>query len=109
MPSKSEADHIILLLAIIEHTEGAKWNDVAVDTGLYKSGKFVKQAYDAIKKKYSNGAPPAVSTPKSNGKTKSTSKKRASLSEEDDGEATSSKRTKKEASFSKDAEDELAS
>lgn len=68
-----------------------------------------KQAYDAIKKKYANGAPPAVSTPKSNGKTKSTPKKRASVSEDGDGEATSSKRAKKEASFSKDAEDELAS
>lgn len=41
MPSKTEADHIILLLAILEHTEKIEWNAVAKATGLYKDGKFV--------------------------------------------------------------------
>lgn len=41
-PTKSESDHIQLLLSIMEETEGkTDWNAVAKKTGLYKGGKFV--------------------------------------------------------------------
>jgi len=41
-PTKTESEHIQLLLSIMEETDGKiNWNEVAKKTGLYKDGKFV--------------------------------------------------------------------
>ena len=38
--AKSEGDIISFLIACVEHSEKTDWQAIAVNTGLYKAGKF---------------------------------------------------------------------
>ncbi|KAK5091971.1 hypothetical protein LTR70_006144 [Exophiala xenobiotica] len=96
---KTDEEVIQFLLAIIEHSETTNYEEVARSTGLYKSGKFVRQALATLKGRYgSASAAEAVASPKTlklvtpNSKPKKRSK---ATTDDDDANGTPSKRSKK--------------
>ncbi|KAJ9654654.1 hypothetical protein H2198_006321 [Neophaeococcomyces mojaviensis] len=97
----------------MEETEGkTDWNAVAKKTGLYKGGKFVRQAFNIIKAKYGSASALATgdvipASPKST--KKAISKKRGKASDEAD-DATPRKKVKalvKKSAESARSEDEV--
>ncbi|RMZ86055.1 hypothetical protein DV737_g236, partial [Chaetothyriales sp. CBS 132003] len=112
MALKSADSSIDFLLTVIDCVEGGKvdWEAVATKTGWYKSGKFSKQAFNAIHKKYAgnaisasggtNDSSPGGRKKTSPGKTKgarnNVPKKRAATDDDDNNQGKDAKKTKHE-------------
>ncbi|KAK5941932.1 hypothetical protein PMZ80_005883 [Knufia obscura] len=109
MPSKTEAEQIQFILAIIEHSEKTDFEEVARSTGLYKSGKFVRQALNSVKNKYGSAsvaAAVAASTPKKTSTARSSPKKRAKAVTDDEDSGTPSRKLKKSVKDEESQDDE---